>query len=350
MSPAAIERHRRWKLILTLITFGALILLIVAVRKQIGQTISDLDQVNLWVLALMIPLQALNYDAYTRMYRQVFNVLGEKIGYKDMYKVQLELNFVNHIFPSGGVSGFSYFGVRMKDYNIPAGKSTLLQFLRFMLIFISFQALLLVGLLMLAAGGKVNNFVILLSGSLVTLLIVATFGLVFVVGSKVRINSFTTSITRAINRFIHFFRPNNPETISLERVRAMFSEMHENYVLLKNDFGQLKQPLYQAFVANLTEVLTLYVVYIAFGKWINPGSVILAYAVANFAGLISFLPGGVGIFEPLMAAVLVATGVPAGLSISVTVMYRVLSMAIQLTPGYFVYYRNLHDNKKTAIH
>ena len=97
-----------------------------------------------------------------------------------------------------------------------------------------------------------------------------------------------------------------------------------------------------SFVANLTEVLTLYVVFLAFGVWVNPGAIILAYAVANFAGLISFLPAGVGIFEGLMTAVLVATGVPVGVSIPVTVMYRVINMTIQLVPGYILYYRNLH--------
>jgi len=68
----------------------------------------------------------------------------------------------------------------------------------------------------------------------------------------------------------------------------------------------------------------------------------IADAIANLAGLIAILPAGVGIYEGLMTAILAAAGVPAGLSIPVTVMYRVLSMTIQLPPGYFLYYRYLH--------
>jgi uncharacterized membrane protein YbhN (UPF0104 family) len=63
--------------------------------------------------------------------------------------------------------------------------------------------------------------------------------------------------------------------------------------------------------------------------------------VANFAGLVSVLPAGIGIYEGLMTAVLLATGIPAELSIPVTLMYRVLNMAIQLTPGYFFYQKAL---------
>jgi uncharacterized membrane protein YbhN (UPF0104 family) len=72
---------------------------------------------------------------------------------------------------------------------------------------------------------------------------------------------------------------------------------------------------------------------------VNPGAVILAYAVANFAGLISVLPGGVGIYEALMTAVLAAAGVSPGISIPVTVMYRVLNMSIQIIPGYYFYHK-----------
>jgi uncharacterized membrane protein YbhN (UPF0104 family) len=54
------------------------------------------------------------------------------------------------------------------------------------------------------------------------------------------------------------------------------------------------------------------------------------------------LPGGVGIYEALMTGVLAAGGVPAALSLPVTVMYRVVNMSVQLPFGYFFYQRALH--------
>ncbi|HSX53256.1 MAG TPA: lysylphosphatidylglycerol synthase transmembrane domain-containing protein [Patescibacteria group bacterium] len=342
------KQRRRWKLVLTLITFAALGILIYAVRDQIAQTISNLGKVDSWALWLMIPLQLINYDAYTRLYRHILAMLDESIAYWSMFRLQLELNFVNHILPSGGVSGFSYFSLRARSYGIPASKATLTQFMRFILIFISFQVLLLLGLLMLAIGGQANNLMILISGSLATLLVVLTVGMAYILGSKARINSFSTFITRLINRMVREVRRNKPDVIDVERVRHLFNDLHENYVILQRNYRQLKLPLLFSLLANLTEVLTLYVVYIAFGYWVNPGAIIIAYAIANFAGLISFLPAGVGVYEALMTATLAAAGIPAGLSIPVTVMYRVLSMAIQLPPGYYFYYRNLHKRPDHA--
>lgn len=62
---------------------------------------------------------------------------------------------------------------------------------------------------------------------------------------------------------------------------------------------------------------------------------IIAYAVANFAGLVSVAPGGTGIYEGLMIAVMVSAGVSAGVTIPVVIMYRVLNTLIQVPPGYY---------------
>jgi uncharacterized membrane protein YbhN (UPF0104 family) len=54
-------------------------------------------------------------------------------------------------------------------------------------------------------------------------------------------------------------------------------------------------------------------------------------------------------YEALMTAVLVAAGVPAGVSLPATVMYRVLTMAVQLPPGGYLYHRAIND-KPVAKH
>ena len=225
-----------------------------------------------------------------------------------------------------------------------AGKATLVQMMRFVLVFISFQALLIFGLIVLAIGGNANSFVILIAGSIATLLLVGTFAAVFIIGSKKRINAFFTYITKMINKLIHVVRPKHPETINIERVERIFTELHENYLVLKKNPKVLQGPLVASLFANAAEILTIYVVYIAFGQWVNPGAVIIAYAIANFAGLISVLPGGVGIYEALMTAVLASAGVPPAVSIPVTITYRVLNMALQLPPGYYFYHKAIHNS------
>jgi uncharacterized protein (TIRG00374 family) len=338
------KRRSRIKLILTIATFIALAVLIYSLRRQIGSVIKDLGKVNTWALLLLIPLEILNYDAYSRLYQRLFAIFGTKVNYWPMFKLTLELNFVNHILPSGGISGISYFNVRMRTLGVSGAKSTLAQVMKLFLLFLSFQPLLVLGVFLLALHGHVNNLIILIASSLITLLVVGTLIGIYIIESRERINMALTYITKALNWVIHLVRRRHPETINIPKAQETFMELHDNYQLLRGNLKQLRVPFLLMTIANITEVAAIYVVYLAFGHLVNLGAVILAYAIANFAGLISVLPAGIGIYEALMTGILAATGISAALSIPVTIMYRVLNMFIQLVPGYFFYQKGVRSS------
>lgn len=335
-----------WRLYFTIGAFLALAILIYSLRHQIFEAIGNLGKVNAFALLLIIPLKYINFDVYTRLYRSLFAILGNHVKYRSMFKITLELNFVNTILPSGGVSGVSYFSVRMRDEGVSAAKATLAQVMKFFLLFISFQPLLIMGLIFLAAREHVNNLVIAVASSLITLLIAGTLLGFYLIESRSRINTFLTFIARVLNRLIQLFRRKNPETINIERAQKAFGELHEDYLVFKKNIRKLKKPFLLMTVANLTEIASLYVVYLAFGELVNFGAVILAYAVANFAGLISVLPAGIGIYEGLMTAVLAATGIPPSLSIPVTIMFRMLTIFVLLPPGYYFYQKAVKQGFK----
>lgn len=341
--PLALRQQSRWKIFLTVGAFIALGLLVYGLRRQIADAISDLGRINILALLLIIPLKFINYDAYARLYRNLFAIVGDQVNYRSMYRLSLELNFVNYILPSGGISGISYFTIRSRSLGISAAKATLAQFSKLLLLFVSFQPLLVLGLILLALREHVNNLVLITATSLITLLIVGTLLGIYVIESRQRINSVLTFVAKILNRIVRLVRPRKADVIDIKIAQPTFNELHENYQVYKKNWRSLKYPFLHTMVANLTEIAALYVVYIAFGDLVNIGAVILAYAVANFAGLISVLPAGIGIYEALMTGVLVATGIPAGLSISVTIMFRLVTMAIQLPPGYFFYQKAVKE-------
>ena len=173
---------RRWKLLVNIATVVALVVLVYAVRHQLVETLNNLRRVHVWALLLLLPIEWINYDAQARMYRGLFKVVGNKLSYKFLFKASLELNFVNSVFPSGGVSGISYFGVRMRSKNITGGKATVVQMMKLLLLFLSFEIVLIFGLLFMAIGGHVNNLVTLVAPSFSTLLVVGTFAFVMLIG------------------------------------------------------------------------------------------------------------------------------------------------------------------------
>lgn len=336
--------RRRWKLIVNIITVTALVILIYAVRHDLAGTFRNLTKINAWALLLLIPVELLNYHAQARMYQRLFAIVGNKLSYRFLFKASLELNFVNHVFPSGGVTGLSYFTLRLREgKKLTGGKATFIHVMKIGLYLLAFEVLLIFGVFSLAIMGHANNLVMLASGSLATLLVVGTLGFMYIIGSRQRINRFFVVVPKVLNRLIRIVRPRHPETINISQAKDAFNDFHDSYLMIKSNYQELKAPFLYALVADTTEVLAVYVVYLSFGKLVNIGAVILAYGIANFAGLISVLPGGVGVYEGLMTAVLAATGIPPGVSLPVTVMYRILNTLLQIPPGYYFYRKAINE-------
>lgn len=340
---------RNWKTIINVITVLALVGLVILIREQIVQTFQNLQRVNVWILSLIVPLTLLGYHAQTKMYQDMFRLLGNKLHYKFMFRVAVELNFVNQVFPSGGVSGISYFGVRMRSADITGTRASLVQLMKLLLIFTSFELLLVVGLIVMALEGKANDLMLLVAGSITTLLVVGTVAFVLIIRSETRIHSTFRGIAKGLNWLVHLVRRKNPETFSIARAERIVQDLHTNYLVIESRYKELKAPFLWALVLNTTAILSIYAVYVAFGEWVNLGAIILAYSVANFAGLVSIFPGGVGIYEALMTGVLAAGGIPAALSLPVTIMFRVLSTLIQLPPGYVLYHQTVHRTGSTPM-
>lgn len=340
------HKKARWKLILNIVTVFLLGLLVYGSRDQLTQTLHNFRHVNGWVLLILIPIELLNYHSQAKLYQGLFDLVGTKFPYWYLYRTSLELNFVNHVFPSGGAAGISYFGVTVrKGDEVSGGKATLVHIIKLAATFISLELIIVFGLLALAIGNRVNGLLLLVTASLSTIVLIVTAAVPYLVGSQQRINSLFTGSTEIINRVIHYFKPNNPETFNIDHAKSTVIDFHNNYKMLKKRWRELRMPFWYALLSNITEVAALYVVYIAFGRYVNIGAVIIAYSVANFAGLVSVLPGGVGIYEALMTAVMASAGIPPGVSLPVTVMYRVISTTIQVPPGYVLYQRSLRRKK-----
>jgi len=294
----------------------------------------------LWLL-LVIPIQLFNHFSVAKFYQSYLKTLDEKIKTLELYKVSLEMNFVNNVFPSGGVSGFGYLGVRLRKLGVRGSKSALLQTSRHFLTFLSFIIYLLLALVLLSVFGSASRFIILIASSLSSLIIFGSLGLIYVISNERRIKHFTAALPNLANSIIGFFHRKNKHPINVEKIERLFVDLHGDYVHVRKNWRNLRYPFMWTMLMNFTEILTIFVVYLSFSELVNPGAIIISYAVANIAGLVSILPGGVGIYEGLMTAVMASAGVNKALALSATVVYRVFNMGIFLPIGFVFYQRAL---------
>ena len=330
-------KFRTW---LSIITLTLLAVVVIAAWGDIREAFRYLGQVNLWIIALMLPAQVMSYFATGEM---IFSYLRAKGNIRNLNvakvaRMSLELNFVNHVFPSGGAAGVAYFSWLLGKHGVSSGRATMAQIIRFALTFVSFVLLLIVALAMLIIDHSVDRTIILLSLLLVLLAVGGTIGGIFLLSSKRRLEKFSVWLTRCINRGVSFLTRQRKTNILQEGViGTFFGDIHDDYLAIRRDKKILTKPFLWSIVANLMDVVLIYIAFASFGVQVNPAIIFIAYGLSSIASAIAVTPGGAGVYEAVMITFLGSAGVPLDVAIAGTLLARVLLMVGTIAFGYVFY-------------
>jgi hypothetical protein len=330
-------KFRTW---LSIITVTLLLVVIVAAWGDIREAFGYLGRVDLWLLALMIPAQFISYFATGEM---IFSYLRAKGNIKDLNvmkvtRMSLELNFVNHVFPSGGAAGIAYFSWLLGRHGVSSGRATMAQIIRFALTFVSFALLLLVALAVLIIDHSVDRMTILLSLLLVVLAIGGMIGAIFLLGNKKRLDKFSVWLTKVANGFIGWItRGHKSRIVKGAVISKFFEDIHEDYVAIRRDKKILVKPFIWSILANIMDVVLVYIAFWSFGVHVNPAIIFIAFGLSSIASAVSVTPGGAGVYEAVMIAFLGSAGVPLEIAIAGTLLARVLLMVGTIVFGYVFY-------------
>jgi uncharacterized protein (TIRG00374 family) len=82
----------------------------------------------------------------------------------------------------------------------------------------------------------------------------------------------------------------------------------------------------------------------AFGHWVNPDGLLVAYGVAYVVAAIPITPGGLGVVEATLTSILVGFGTPRGIATLGVVAYRLINFWLPIPLGGLAYI-SLHVNQ-----
>lgn len=328
---------RAW---LSLITIALVVALVYASRHQLEHAWQLLAEVNLWLLSLIIPISAFTYLASGEM---IFSYLRQKklmgdINPWTLMRVSLELNFVNHVLPSGGVSGVSYLNWRMSKLGVSTSRATMAQAVRYVAGFAAMATLLAISVLIVTIDGNINRWIILMSSVLVSVMIATTGGFIYLVKSPTRMHRFSAWIDLWGNRIIRkLTRGRVKNLVSAEKIDVFLDDMHDDYLSLSQDKRVLIQPYLWGLAFTAMEIALFYVTFLALGSSVNPASILIAYGLASLTGFAVITPGGAGAYEAVMVMVLATAGLYEGQAIAGVVLARVVILLVTIVLGYVFY-------------
>lgn len=325
---------------ISIITLVLLSLVIYLGRNEIAQAWGLLDSVNLWILALLIPVQLASYYATGGV---IFSYLRSKgnikhLSHWETTRISLELNFVNHILPTGGAAGFSYLAWILNRHGVSPGRATMSQIVRYLMTFVSFIAIMLLALTVLIFDNGINKVILIISALLAFLIIGGTIFVIYAIGNRDRLIKFSSILTNLLNKIIKLFtRGKKKQAVKLEKIEAFFVELHQDYLEIKREKKILVGPLFWSIAINVFDVALLSVAFWALGFYVNPAILFIAFGISSIAGIVSSIPGGAGVYEAVMIAFLASSGVPAEMAIAGTLLARVALLSGTVLFGYIFY-------------
>jgi len=325
---------------LTTITLVLLAVVIFFAWPEIVEAWRLLDQVNLWILALLLPVQLFSYFATGGMIFSYLRAKGDlkQVSRWGMTRIALELNFVNHILPSGGAAGFSYLGWVLSRVGVRPGRSTMAQIIRFALTFLSFVVLLVGAVLLLIIDHQINRTVIALCLFLAVMAVGTTIGVIYIVGSEGRLRRFSAWLTRKVNGFVRRVTRGRKERVLADSIILdFFMDLHDDFKGIRKDKRILIRPFVWAILANMADVALLWIAFWALGYMVNPAILFVAFGLSSIVGALTATPGGAGAYEAIMIAFLASTGIPPEIAIAGTLLARVTLVLGTILFGYGFY-------------
>ncbi|MGH9115553.1 MAG: lysylphosphatidylglycerol synthase transmembrane domain-containing protein, partial [Acidimicrobiales bacterium] len=87
----------------------------------------------------------------------------------------------------------------------------------------------------------------------------------------------------------------------------------------------------------LLDAASLWVFVGAFGHWVNPDGLLVAYGLANVLAAIPLTPGGLGVIEATLTSVLVGFGTARGVATLGVIGYRLIQFWAPIPLGGLTY-------------
>jgi uncharacterized membrane protein YbhN (UPF0104 family) len=124
---------------------------------------------------------------------------------------------------------------------------------------------------------------------------------------------------------------------TIGRIRPIFAQVLPRLANLGQQPAKLTIGISGIVLLNLAYSACLAASVLAFGGKIAFAAVAFVYLAGSTLGQVAPTPGGLGAVEAALAAGLTATGIPSGVAISATLLFRLVTFWLPTIPGWFAF-------------
>ncbi len=283
-----------------------------------------LTQVNPGLLVAGVGLEAAALIAYGKLTQAVLPG-GERIGFWTIFRIEITTLSVSHCAPGGSAAGaalgyrlLTQSGAEPGDAGFALGVQGI------------GSAVVLNVILWLALIVSIPvwgfSVVYLLAAAVGAILLLASGGLVY---GLTRGTSRIGGLLERIGARVPF--------IDAAALRRSFEQLAGRLTQLSRSRDVLRTALVWAVLNWLLDAASLWVFVGAFGHWVNPDGLLVAYGLANVLAVIPITPGGLGVVEAALTTLLVGFGTARGVATLGVIVYRLIQFWVPIPLGGLAY-------------
>lgn len=297
--------------ILAILLFGAGV--IIFDGRQISQAISQAD----WqVIPAALFFTAISYLCVGYTYAILARMWGICMHPRDLTEIAFVTTSLNHVVRSGGVAGYSVRYLLMNQHGVKFNEVISSSLVHFYLTSLDMLLMMPVALAYLLFNTTTSTpITVLLSAMTILLIIIAISStlLVFSDGLRIRCIQLITRTGKIILRRDLTFLFNDFNQHMSYGVRVLRSQAARTSLIML-----------LTFVDWTASVIVLSLCFDAFGPALKPGVVIVIFMIGIMAGVISALPGGIGIQEGSMTGIAMLFGATFEQAVLAALLFRVI--------------------------
>lgn len=285
---------------------------------------------NWYWMVLAAALQATTYLCLSLNYKFVLKIKGLAVSVREMYPVTFIIQFLNQALPSGGISGQFFFIDYLKRKGMSMAQGLARVILELMTLYMAFGFLFVICAFIGIRQERLGHPEI--AYFIWTFLAIAF--LVMIVYLAFQKDTGSGWLNGLIERFHSRSLGTKKEAVAtfLKEIRGNISAE-----ALRPYRGSLTLAILSHLGVLILDIGTLWVLAYAVGTPISISVAFIVFTLTQFASMISFVPGSLGVFEGGMSLLLIAFGMPSDAALTATILFRVLTFWLPMPIGWLLY-------------
>lgn len=316
------------------------VFLILVFVKELPEILVAIRQAKWHWLLLSVLAQIGTYVFLALLFQDAFDFFGYRLKFARLFKISFYLNYLNQTLPLMGLPGIYFLMLVLKKDKIPADKSIVAGLIYYILIYFTFFLLFIYAFFRMFIGQQITRVEILATLASAAIVILILVAALYVFRRQSSLKKALTWTLWPIHKMITPFSKNHQSHQSFEKffnVDFLVTELQGSVVQLNKAKLQMVLGLVYAFLIHILDVLTIFFIFLAFNYKLSFSAAAIGFVFGSLLAHASLIPGGIGVEEVSRGFIFSRFGVPLGVAMLVSLLFRSLTFYLNIPIGTFAF-------------